>query len=70
MGIWNATREIEKRAEDGIRDAYDTVRKEGARGVTMARKGIERRPLSAVGIALLIGVVFGSILGFMFGRRH
>ena len=69
MRVWNATKDIEKRAQEGLRDAYETVRKESERQLKLARKGIGLRPISSVSGALLTGLILGAVLGFLLGQR-
>lgn len=69
MRLWNTTKEFEKRAADGLKDAYETTGKEARRRLEMGRKGIGKHPFGSVGGAVVIGLLLGAVIGFLFGRE-
>ena len=69
MKVWNTTKEWEKRAQEGIKGAYDAACKQGKRQIELSRKGISRYPLASVGSALLVGLLIGVVIGRLCQRE-
>lgn len=69
MSVWNRTRDWERRAKDGVKSAYSTAYKQGARKLNDGRRGIGHYPISSVAGALLVGVILGVLVGHMCNRE-
>lgn len=62
MRMWEATKDLEHKAQAQLRDA-------GERAVKATRRGIGNHPLSSVAGALVVGIALGALLAMSCRRE-
>lgn len=60
--LWETAQNIESRTEEQLRDAYNTIRDQGAKAVEVSRQQVEKRPLASLAWSFAAGMVLGRLL--------
>jgi ElaB/YqjD/DUF883 family membrane-anchored ribosome-binding protein len=60
--LWRSAHNIESCTEEQFKEAYDTIRQQGAKALELGRESVGKRPLICLLSALGAGLVLGRFL--------